>query len=229
MDKIPVLDLNEDYLEYLRSNPFPCYSVCMASILCDIVLLPSERLAEKLIALSEQFKIANTFFTLDGRQYFPHLSLYMTQLKVDDLDKVAEVLTLEASKTQILDLIATGYGQVKGFLDVEYQRIEALDALQITVVNAINPIRDEMIEKDKERMREATDIARDNFEKFGYKYVGELFRPHATLTRFIDEHGIDISDLPEFESFSGQFTKLGLFEMGGNGTCIQQIAAYDLT
>ncbi|MBC7708088.1 DUF1045 domain-containing protein [Polaromonas sp.] len=200
----------------------------MESIPCDIVILPSNELEQKLITASGTLSAQSPLFTLDGVSFYPHASLYMTQLKLGDLDKVKELLSEIASRTSVLNLTASRFDQTMGFLDTEYELTEQLDGLQQAVIDAINPIRDGMREKDKARMLEATGIARANFEKYGYKPVGELFRPHTTITRFADEGTIDIALLPDPAHFSGQFTRIGLFEMGDNGTCTREIASYDI-
>jgi len=96
------------------------------------------------------------------------------------------------------------------------------------VISAINPIRDGLRENDKARLMSATGELRENLEKYGYRGVGELFRPHMTFTRFANGRAIDVSSLPDSHEFSGEFLTLGLFEMGDNGTCVRKIAEYKL-
>jgi len=192
----------------------------IASLPCDIVILPADDLAHKAISLSEQLAQHGTLFTLKDGARYPHASLYMTQLKVADLEKVKALLAAIAASTPQLDITATRYDQAEGYIDVEYARTEALAHLQMTVVEAINPIRDGMYA--------ATGKARESLEKYGYRGVGELFRPHLTLTRFVGGRSIDANTLPEPNEFSGRFVRLGLFEMGDNGTCVRKIAEFEL-
>lgn len=201
----------------------------MNSIPCNIVLLPTTDLAQKAIQSSQKLEQFGSLFTLKDGAYFPHASLYMTQLKTADLDTVKELLAHIAAQASAFDLSAVHYYQAHGYIDVEYNRTALLDQLQIDVIEAINPIRDGMREKDTVRMRTATDIVLENFQKYGYPNVGELFRPHMTLTRFSDGESKEVIDvLPPVSDFGGQFVKLGLFEMGDNGTCIRKISEFEL-
>lgn len=200
----------------------------MTSIPCDIVILPSDELANRAVAMSADLQKFNSLFQLSPTGPFPHASLYMTQLKVDDLEKAKEILASIAANTSLLDLTATRYDQAEGYIDADYARIDLLNQLQMTVVEAINPIRDGLRENDKARLLTTTGKVRENLEKYGYRGVGELFRPHMTFTRFADGQAIDTSVLPRPSEFSGQFIKLGLFEMGDNGTCIRKIADFNL-
>lgn len=198
------------------------------SIPVDIVLLPSPELAQKAVQASQALKPHQPLFTLSSAGPFPHVSLYMTQLKVADIDTANAIVAEIAARTHAFDLSAVRYVQQAGFLDPDYGRTGRLAALQMTVVDAINPIRDGVRAKEQARLATATGAARANIEQYGYRSVGELFRPHMTLTRFADSRAIDTNALPSPQHFSGQFTSLGLFEMGDNGTCARQIATFKL-
>lgn len=200
----------------------------MNSLPCDIVILPNDELANKAISASQKLAPLGGLFTLEIGKYFPHASLFMLQLKEDDLENVKSLLAEIASKTSALNLKASNYEQKEAYVDVEYARNEQTASLQQQVVATLNPIRDGMREKDKARMLEATGLALENFQNYGYKYVGELFRPHITFTRFSETQPKAKSLLPELSTFNGSFTKLGLFEMGDNGTCVRKIAEFDL-
>lgn len=199
----------------------------MASLACNIVLLASNDIAQKAITASERLQAHDALFTLDERGPFPHVSLYMTQLKNTDVEEVIRLLTTIATTAPSFSLIADTYFQKEGYIDANYVRTAELDALQMTVIDAINPIRDGMRDKDKARLPLTEGLARKNLEQYGYRGVGELFRPHMTLTRFVSSAKINTSTLPPVSDFSGQFPKLGLFEMGANGTCIRKIVEFD--
>lgn len=201
----------------------------MTSLPCNIVLLPEANICKKAIFLSQDLAAKyDTLFTLQTGAFYPHVSLYMTQLKVVDMEKAKTLLGAIAATTPQVTLETSGYGQAEGYIDIEYDRSKAIADLQMLVVDAINPIRDGMREKDKARMLEATGKVRENLEQYGYRGVGKSFRPHLTLTRFADGRSIETSELPPPTEFSGNFTALGLFEMGDNGTCARLIADFEL-
>lgn len=201
----------------------------MASLSCNIVLVPAAELAAKAIVTSQQSAHygANQFVLKDGA-YFPHATLYMCQIKIDDLGLVREQIAAIAAQTPVLTLAAKKYDQPDGYIDIEYDR-EALADLQMKVVGAINPIRDGLRDNDKARLPEATSLIRENLENYGYRGVGELFRPHITFTRFADNKVIDTTEFPPVSNFDGVFDRLGLFEMGDDGTCVRKIAEFPLS
>src|SRR5882762_6078884 len=99
----------------------------MASIPCDIVLLPNAELAEQAIAASQQLESKNTLYTLDKTGPFPHVSLYMTQLGEEVLSDVHSLLSGIASTSPALSLIALRYSQAEGFIDADYEKFAALE------------------------------------------------------------------------------------------------------
>lgn len=200
----------------------------MASIPCDVVILPNDQLATKAIQASKTLEPYGNRFTLEQGKYYPHSSLFMLQLKVSDLEQVKTALSKIAIENKKLSLTAKRYYQAEAYIDVEYQRSTQIDDLQNTIVATLNPIRDGMREKDKARMLEATGLAYDNFKQYGYKYIGDLFRPHITFTRFEEQQPEAEKALPELSHYDGTFTRIGLFEMGDNGTCIREIGTWEL-
>lgn len=200
----------------------------MDSLPCNVVLLPDDTLASRAVIASQKLASNGALFTLEPGKFYPHVSLYMVQLKAVDLEQVKEALAALAAKTSTFDLTATNFKQLKGFFDAEYDKTEQLSGLQAEVVKTLNPLRDGMRQKDRERMQEATGEALLNYQQYGWASIGSLYRPHLTLTRFTDEE--TAPDTPAaIETFSGAFPKIGLFEMGDNGTCVRLIAEFDLS
>lgn len=204
----------------------------MNSIPCDIVLLPNDELAQKAIDASRLLAVHDPHFTLEIGKFYPHMSLYMFQLEESDISRVEDALSKIADQTYVFSGKATRYylgeGYGVGYIDPEYETSEVLRSLQQQVVEAVNPIRAGMRESDIAKMKDATGVKLENLQKYGYPAVGELFRPHITLTRLKEHKPKVLEVLPDISLFDGSFVKLGLFEMGGNGTCIRLIKTVDL-
>lgn len=205
----------------------------MSSIPCDIVLLPASELAIKAIEASKATRQYDSFFTLENGAYYPHMSLYMFQLDETDTTKVEEVMAKIAKDMKAVSAKATAYrlgeGFGVGYVDSEYEVTKELSDLQDRVIEAVNPIRAGMRESDVRKMKDAEGLKLENLQKYGYPAIGDLFRPHITLTK-LKEHNPKVLDLlpQDVSTFSGVFDRLGLFEMGENGTCIRKIAEFKL-
>ena len=200
----------------------------MDSLTYNMAIFPEDKVTESAISLSENLQKYGTLYTLQKNTVFPHVSLYRIQIKNSELEKVKERLSHIAESFQALDLEAIGYHFSDGFMEVSYLRTPLIEDLQMHIVNAINPLRDGMREKDLERLQTATGKVRDSLEKYGYWGIGELYKPHLSLTLFTENRKIDDKSLPDPQVFSGKFATLGLSEQGRLGTMIRKIAEFKL-
>lgn len=199
----------------------------MNNISCDVVILPDPLLADRAISASKKLEQFDNYYTLEDGKYFPHASLYMLELKAEDISKVEELLGAIARVFSPFQLEAYRYDHTMGFIDAEYRRIPELDGLQKQIVQALNPIRNGMCENDRERMLSAEGLALKNFQDYAYKNIGELFRPHLSLTRLKETSESALKVLEDVTNFNGTFSRLGIFETGDNGTCVRDIKTFD--
>ncbi len=200
----------------------------MKSIPCDIVILPEASLNDIAISASQRLSDYDSLMTLNNTDCYAHTSLYMLQLDEDILPKIYEILAGIARSFEPIQLEAYRYDSGRGYIDAEYRRNKQIDDLQEQILEALNPLRAGMREKDKAYMEYATGDVLKNLQKYGYENVGKLFRPHLTLTRLKEDNESALEVLEEVESFSGLFPRLGIFEMGDHGTSIRKIATFDL-
>lgn len=200
----------------MKSNPY------------DIVLLPAISLAKKAIGLSKKLEPLDVYFTLDNKTFFPHVSLYMLQLDDMGLKKAIDLLSTIASETSTIEAWVNDYHYEDNYVDAEYVKSKELINLQRKVIDKLNPIRDGLREKDKARLNDAIGETRSNLINYGYRFVGKMFAPHLTFTRFKNNQENILQLLPPKESFNGKYSTLGIFEMGDNGTCVSEIKSWKL-
>jgi hypothetical protein len=196
----------------------------------DIVLLPSDELANISIEASEKLSPLGSLFTLKTGQYYPHLSLYMLQLQQESIQAIINRLENIGANTSLIALEAKEYTTDWGYICAQYVATDDAEQLQHTVVEQCHSFRNGMKELDRKTMQKARGVTFDNLQQYGYKPIGELFEPHITLTRF-DKPVDNIEEsLPPIEEFNGYFDRIGLFEMGNddNGTCVREIASFRL-
>lgn len=203
------------------------------TIPCDIVLLPSEDQSQLALNLSQTLSAQGSLFTLDNQHFYAHASLYMFQMSIDNQEACIAALRQIAEHTNALQLEQDGYfhqssGHGKGYVDIAFSKNEAAKSLQQQIIDVFNTLRAGMRESDKLKMADAAGLKLENLQKYGYPAVGELFRPHITLTKFPPEIEPGLSALPAATTFDGKFNRIGLFEMGPNGTCIRKIAEFSL-
>ncbi|HEY4482601.1 MAG TPA: hypothetical protein VI953_00295 [Candidatus Paceibacterota bacterium] len=194
----------------------------------DVVLIPSDAIAAKSVALSETLAARGSYFTLDNANYFPHISLYMLQLDSSGLDKTREVLPQIAEETQKVEGVVTDYKYINNYLEVDYAISPEFAFLQEQVVAKLNPLRSGLRDKEKARLTTSTGRERENILQYGYRWIGDLFNPHISFARFKDNQESCLVDLPPKETFAGKFSAIGIYEMGDHGTCAKEVGRYML-
>ncbi len=194
----------------------------------DVALIPDSKIIAESVSLSNSLKKLGSLFSLDEQNYFSHVSVYMLQLNDEGLRKTINSLSELSKTTTSIKGIAKDYNYIDGYLDIEYKKTKELSELQENIILALNPLRDGLREKDKQRLAKADELTKENILKFGFRSVGDQFFPHITFARFISDQSDILGKLPSKRLFEGMFTKLGLFEMGDNGTCIKLVKKFDL-
>jgi len=198
------------------------------SLNCNIVLLPRGDLAGKAIAISHSLESEGVYFTLEDGVLYPHLSLYMFELKLANVDAISDILKRLAARYSEFNLEAHRYGQYAGYIEAEYLRTSMLDTLQDEVIATVNPLRNGLRQKDVERMERAEGLELENFQKYGYPYAYALFRPHITFTRFLTSDTRPTDGLLPISELDGSFDRIALCAGSDNGTCVRVIKEYEL-
>ena len=200
----------------MKSNPY------------NVVLIPPDDIADQAKRINADLRRFGTVISFQNDECVPHVSVYMLQLKDDDLAEVERRLASIAEASNSLKLVATKYRTWQRYFDAQYAKTSEIADLQHKVIEALNPLRDGMRDKDKERIKDASGAELYNLEKYGWRSVGELYRPHL-ITRFQAEADQSYDGmLPASQNFSGTYAKLGLFAMGDNGTAIKKLAEFPL-
>ena len=76
------------------------------------------------------------------------------------------------------------------------EKSKELVNLQENIINRLNPIRDGMRKKDKDRLADTSGDMRTNLVEYGYRSIGNSFNPHLTFTRFKDGKEHTFKTLP---------------------------------
>lgn len=194
----------------------------------NIVLLPESELADKAIRASRELEPLETKFTLGTEANFPHLSLFFVMLDEAGLAEAETRLREIAASAPRISLEANKYSQSHGYISIDYSRTNELDQLQAKVLDAINPLKSGLRANAKKHLQTASGAERQTLEQYGYANVGELFRPHITITRFESREPIPLEDMLAPPHFDGKFVRLALCKLGPNGTCTQKLKEFHL-
>ena len=199
----------------------------MAEIAVDIVLLPSEEMADKAIAANKELlKQYAHKIVLDKESCLPHISLAMGCINDIDIDEIDTILRTIAEETSLGRLNAVGIetetnqaGEKVSLFEIE--KTEELQSLHEEVTKRLSlyfsyNVSAEMVLSSEEASQSSLDWIKNYPEKSSF----EKFSPHIT---------IGYGEIEDF-SFPMKFevSKLALCHLGNHCTCKVILASVDL-
>lgn len=199
----------------------------MAKIAVDVVLLPSEEIADKAIAANKELLKRNAAkIVLDREKCLPHISLAMGCIDERDIDTIDRILRVIAPQNPLDKLSVTGIhietnraGEKVSVLQIE--NTETLQCLHKEVMQKLSSYLSYDVEADMVCSSEASESTLDWIKSYPEKSSFEKFFPHIT---------IGYGELDNF-SFPTKFSvsKLALCHLGNHCTCRKILASTNLT
>jgi 2'-5' RNA ligase len=199
----------------------------MAEIAVDVVLLPSEEMADKAIAANKELlKQCSDNIVLDKESCLPHISLAMGCIDEIDIDEIDTILRTIAKGTSLGQLSAVCIhtetnraGEKVSVLEIE--KTQALQSLHEEVMKRLSlyfsyDVRADMVLSSAQTSQSTLDWIKNYPEKSSF----EKFYPHIT---------IGYGEINNF-SFPRKFnvSKLALCHLGNHCTCRIILASTNL-
>ncbi len=199
----------------------------MAEIAVDIVLLPSEEIAEKAIAANKELlKQYADKIVLDKASCLPHISLAMGCIDELDIDEIDVILRTIAEETSLGQLTAVGIhietnraGEKVSVIEIE--KAEALQSLHEEVMHRLAPyfsydVKADMVLSSSETGESTLEWIKNYPEKSSF----ENFFPHITIG-YGEIHNFSF---PIIFSVS----RLALCHLGNHCTCRKILSSTNL-
>ena len=198
-----------------------------------IALIPDQSCLRELVRLQQAVRAIEPLQPILGEaEYLPHITL----LQGDSAQPLGSIDLLETLAATILtmqfQLSVTAVSYVRrGWYFLDVQPIQQLRLLHDMVFRAC---KDRLIPPSS---FEATALAGytyshvDNFMKFGYRYIGDDYRPHVTIGRTRDKH-ISRNDVElqaalsaAVETLRFSISTVTSYRMGVNGGHLETLAS----
>jgi len=200
----------------------------MAKIAVDVVLLPSEEMADKAIAANKELlrQYAHKI-VLDKESCLPHISLAMGCIDETDIDEIDTILRTIGEESSLGQLTAAGIhigtnraGEKVSVIEIE--NTEALQSLHEEVMHRLAPyfsydVKAAMVLSSSETSESTLDWIKNYPEKSSF----EKFFPHIT----IGYGEINNFSFPIIFSAS----KLAVCHLGNHCTCRKILSSTNFT
>ncbi len=195
----------------------------------NIVVYPPEAIRRKAIEVSRDLQGKGGLFVLDDIDYFPHVTIIMQELPLENLANVREMLRGFAAELKPFALRSVGYRQNdRGYAHVEFEGSH-LRLMQKEIGERLISLRNGLLRKgDDEYMKSCSELEANNIRIYGYRFIGENYHPHITFTKFESRNDQAYSDVSEVD-FSFEAAQIGLFTLGQYGTCRELVELFNLS
>jgi len=197
----------------------------------NIAIRASTSIENHLIKLSKEIGLQeSTYFTLDGVNFYPHATRYSPEYPTKNLGKIFEIVERIARDFPKFSAKFSGIRFHRRFIGVELELSDEVKKLHELTVQRLNPPRDDYIREKyqrKEELERFSEEQRKNIQLYGHPDAMNLFRPHFTITRLVDERKAE--ELAQRLSWPIEevvIDKLAAFKMGQHGTCKELIQEF---
>lgn len=231
----------------------------MSTIAVDVAFELPATLAARAVALNDAFaeRLARggsraAFTFRDGA--VPHVSLFMLAVEEHEVDAVLAAVRPLAGRHAPIRALGEAYRHNPyGAPELFFARTPAWHALQRAVIAAVEPLRRGRLRTadpsgavlaelvDRLAADDPTDAQFRQLRRYGYDEVsdadGDRFHPHVTLAWPVEGQvggglngrRVSFEGLADPGEFSATLGELGVFRMGGYGTCVQRYGRHALT
>jgi hypothetical protein len=194
----------------------------------NIALLPSDAVRQKAMALSESLSSFGSYFVLDGRDFTPHATVYMTEFGEDNFPIIFTKLQKLISNTAPVAMQAEKYFMnATDYIDIQYHKTDSLMDLHFKTINELSDLRQKLPVDASKYTGPDAELMYQNAKDFGYSIGGkQLYRPHLTLSK-MKQPNKDALDSLKWDNFDFQPVQLGFFEADELGACRRLIQAFN--
>ncbi|OGK12768.1 hypothetical protein A3B40_00975 [Candidatus Roizmanbacteria bacterium RIFCSPLOWO2_01_FULL_37_16] len=187
----------------------------------NVVIIPDDWFSVKLInwsrLVSAKYK---TNFTLERGKYCPHISLYQTRYPQKNFARINSQVEKIAAAFTPFQISLNGFSKNWGFIFYDVEPNEVLQRLHESIVDALNPLRNNFIPDSQLRLTGLTAKQKNSIEKYGHVFVKKTYVPHLSITNLVNPPEISkaMSILPK-KTIKFNVTGLSLGSVSEYGTC----------
>lgn len=204
-------------------------------MLCGLALLPSQEASEALIDFRNEMSSYIGGPKLGLTENLPHVSVIQCPFDPDQLtsDEIESILESFSFNSAMKGTFSVATYQPVGWIFADVVHDRWLDLLQ---GHALDHLK-ELIADDEINLEKTFSGYSDKqiayYSRFGYRYIGEEYRPHVTLGRTLDgERRLAPEVVRAFsKKLAGldfSFTRLAFYEAGESGTFSREIAGINI-
>lgn len=198
------------------------------SLIINVCIVPPPSVGDQCVTLSQSVASPDTLFSLDGKDTFAHMTVYMARFDQSEVSQVVEEAKKVAESAGNLLCEHTGYFMTAGrYLEASYRKTDEFLALQEAFIEKLKAYRKNPTHPYQEDyFAPYTAGQRKNAEETGYDLAYELYRPHITLTRYAEGKVPQVFPALGAAALSFPLGTLCVYEANENGAVFRKLAEF---
>lgn len=190
----------------------------------NFAIKPSSYVASYVANFSRKLSLeAESNFTIDNIEYFPHITLFAPVINHNNLSKIVKIIENEISKHNKLTVYFSEIQVGQGYIGIKVNLSKEIEELKEHIVNVV----EKFIERDlPDKLQNAKDYnmyfsneSLASIRKYSSVSMQD-YQPHLTIIRIKDEQkAIELSKRIKWDIDNFIATTIAIYKMGKNGTC----------
>jgi len=174
----------------------------MRTALTGVALIPTQELIEKIVSFRNASSAEITGPLLGSNINFPHVSILQCPFRAGVLNEsrllsIVDQFRSEKGDSMLEGAIGCLYIQPVGWV---FAGIDLSGSGLVIQRIALSQLEAGIDDKAIDIQRDMTGYTAQeklNFQKYGYRYIGNEFKPHITIGRTFNDHQLKILDVTE--------------------------------
>lgn len=197
----------------------------------NIAFTPSKEAVDLAMRLSSEIsQKADAFYVLDEKNFYSHVTIYFLEIPAKNLDRMLLAIEELSKEMSSIKFKFTKIGGTLGWIGIEAELSQEIKNIHEKIVEFVNPLReDHLREKYLAKLDTFPEKEKNNLRLYGHPHVLDLYRPHLTIIRLKNEKDAEkIAEEIDWPLKEFMLDKIGIFKMGGHGTCRELIKEFNL-
>lgn len=165
-----------------------------------------------------------------GDDKFAHMTVFMARFSNDRIDEVVAAVEKALSNAKSFECTHTGYLMTEGrYLETSYRKSKEFIQLHESLIEAVSSLRINPGDPYEEGYFTPYSLdQQQNAKDTGYDLARDLFRPHVTLTRYVEGGVPEVFPALPSAKLSFALSKISVYKADDNGAVYELLKSFEV-
>lgn len=202
--------------------------------LLNVCIIPPAEVGNNYVDISQALGSKATLFTLGpsetGPSKFAHMTVYMARFPDESIPEFIEKVKASLQGQNSFICRHIGYFMTAGrYFEASYEKTPEFMDLHRKIIAAGKDMRANPGQPYEEGyFTPYTDEQRKNAEETGYDLADDLYRPHVTITRYVENQVPSEQPTPNDTDLSFDLHTVAVYKADDNGAVYEELARFNI-